>query len=182
MCRPLFSMAMEAYLSPRTIKRMKQLEQEKDILVQGLEAVDRARDWYLTQIRAVQEKQKYIGKSSSPHDYSVEAHQERMNFQQTRIFEVNQQLKALVDSSEKGFPLHMNLALSQPLPKQRPENTETSNIVAMLKGQNRLLTQEVSQKSDKISQLEREKATLIRDMFESRSKNRNANYDDTTFM
>lgn len=42
--------------------------------------------------------------------------------------------------------------------------------------------QEVSQKSDKISQLEREKATLIRDMFESRSKNRNANYDDTTFM
>ena len=48
------------------IKRMKQLEQEKDILLQGLEAVDRARDWYQKQIQAVQDKQKYIGKGSSP--------------------------------------------------------------------------------------------------------------------
>ena len=45
---------------------MKQLEQEKDILLQGLEAVDRARDWYQKQIQAVQDKQKYIGKGSSP--------------------------------------------------------------------------------------------------------------------
>ena len=44
------------------IKRMKQLEQEKDILLQGLEAVERARDWYQKQIQAVQDKQKYIGK------------------------------------------------------------------------------------------------------------------------
>ena len=45
---------------------MKQLEQEKDILLQGLELVDRARDWYQKQIQAVQDKQKYIGKGSSP--------------------------------------------------------------------------------------------------------------------
>ena len=43
---------------------MKQLEQEKDALLQGLEAVERARDWYLAQIRSVQDKQKYVGKTS----------------------------------------------------------------------------------------------------------------------
>ena len=48
------------------IKRMKQLEQEKDILLQGLESVERAKDWYQKQIQAVQDKQKYIGKGSSP--------------------------------------------------------------------------------------------------------------------
>lgn len=41
--------------------------------------------------------------------------------------------------------------------------------------------QEVSDKSDKISKLEQEKASLIRELFESRSKHK-TNYDDTTFM
>ena len=45
---------------------MKQLEQEKDILLQGLESVERAKNWYQKQIQAVQDKQKYIGKGSSP--------------------------------------------------------------------------------------------------------------------
>jgi hypothetical protein len=42
---------------------MKQLEQERDVLLQGLEAVDRAREWYQKQIQNIQEKQKNIGKS-----------------------------------------------------------------------------------------------------------------------
>lgn len=41
---------------------MKQIELEKDVLMQGLEAVDRAREWYLKQISAVQEKMKYLGR------------------------------------------------------------------------------------------------------------------------
>ena len=41
---------------------MKQIEVEKDVLMQGLEAVDRARDWYLKQIASVQEKMKYLGR------------------------------------------------------------------------------------------------------------------------
>lgn len=48
------------------IKRMKQLEQEKDVLLQGLEAVERTKDWYHQQLSAVQEKQKYIGRGASP--------------------------------------------------------------------------------------------------------------------
>lgn len=44
------------------LKRMKQIEQEKDVLMQGLQAVERTRDWYLKQVAAVQEKMKYLGK------------------------------------------------------------------------------------------------------------------------
>lgn len=44
------------------LKRIKQIEQEKDVLMQGLTAVEKARDWYLKQVAAVQEKMKYLGR------------------------------------------------------------------------------------------------------------------------
>lgn len=44
------------------LKRMKQIEQEKDVLIQGLSAVEKAREWYLKQVAVVQEKMKYLGK------------------------------------------------------------------------------------------------------------------------
>lgn len=158
------------------IKRMQQLDEESVMLQRGLEMVDVARDWYLRQLAAVQEKQKMLGKVNH-NDYSLEAHQERMNFQRARISEVNMQLHTLVDSSEKGFPLHMNLAVST---MRVRENFEDASL-KMVRVQNQRLTQEVSEKSEKISKLEQEKASLIRELFESRSKHKSA-YDDTTFM
>lgn len=47
------------------MKRMKQIEQEKDVLLQGLAAVDKAREWYLKQISATQEKIKHLGRMGS---------------------------------------------------------------------------------------------------------------------
>ncbi|XP_041368915.1 suppressor APC domain-containing protein 2-like [Gigantopelta aegis] len=157
------------------IKRMKQLEEERDVLLQGLEMTELCCQWYRKQLAAIHDKQKYLGKTNL-NEHSLEAHQERMNFQKSRIMEVNQQLKTLIESSEKGFPLHMNLAVTPHQPRFATEST-----IKMLKGQNRQLTQEVTQKSDKITQLEREKGTLIRELFEARCMHK-TNYDDTTFM
>uniref|UniRef100_T1IY66 EF-hand domain-containing protein n=1 Tax=Strigamia maritima TaxID=126957 RepID=T1IY66_STRMM len=150
------------------LKRMKQLEQEKDVLLQGLEAVDKAHDWYLRQIASVQDKMQSIGKSTAPVEYSTEAHQEKLNFQMARIFEVNQHLSALVESSERGFPLHMNLAI-QPVQLKRNQD---DNTVRRLREQNHLLTEEVGQKSERITQLEREKSALIRELFQARTQHR----------
>lgn len=44
------------------LKRMKQIEQEKDVLLQGLTAVDEAREWYLKQLSEVQEKIRHAGR------------------------------------------------------------------------------------------------------------------------
>ena len=41
--------------------------------------------------------------------------------------------------------------------------------------------QEVGDKGEKITQLEKEKASLIRELFEARTKHKSS-YDDTTFM
>lgn len=44
------------------LKRMKQIEQEKDVLMQGLSAVEKAREWYIKQVAVVQDKMKCLGK------------------------------------------------------------------------------------------------------------------------
>lgn len=44
------------------LKRMKQIEQEKDVLLQGLSAVEEAREWYLKQLAEVQDKMRYAGR------------------------------------------------------------------------------------------------------------------------
>lgn len=47
------------------LKRIKQIEQEKDILMQGLTAVERTREWYMKQASIVQDKMKYLGRVGS---------------------------------------------------------------------------------------------------------------------
>lgn len=44
------------------LKYMKELEQEKDFLLQGLELIDRAREWYHQHIQLMQEHQRFLGK------------------------------------------------------------------------------------------------------------------------
>jgi hypothetical protein len=157
------------------MKRMKQLEEETAMLRSGLSMVDSAKDWYMKQLAQVSDKQAMLGKVVY-NDNSVEAHQERMNFQRARIAEINQHLETLVESSEKGFPIHMNLALST------PTNKAVDNAsLHRLQERNRQLREEVGQKKEYITQLEMEKASLVRDLFEVRSKN-NSGHDDTTFM
>lgn len=46
------------------LKQMKELEQEKDSLLAGLEVVERARDWYQGQIHNVTERQRQVGQNS----------------------------------------------------------------------------------------------------------------------
>ena len=65
-----------------------------------------------------------------------------------------------------GFPTHMNLELN----KSVSQNTQHQNLllerqVQRLKEQNRQLTQEVGQKSNRVTALEQEKRTVIKQLF-----------------
>ncbi|CAL1274568.1 unnamed protein product [Larinioides sclopetarius] len=150
------------------IKRLKLLEQEKDFLLQGLDVVERARNWYLQQISNVNDKLDRVSKWDIPHsEYSMDAQHERLNFQMTRISEVNQHLNALMETSEKGFPIHMNLAVHQ-RSIYSAQKTATQTI-QRLKNQNHALTEEIAKKSELITQLETEKSALIRELFHART-------------
>uniref|UniRef100_A0AAG5DUD4 Suppressor APC domain-containing protein n=1 Tax=Anopheles atroparvus TaxID=41427 RepID=A0AAG5DUD4_ANOAO len=205
------------------LKRLKQIEQEKDILLQGLSAVEKTRDWYLKQLAAVQEKIRYLGRPGSHMEQWTETQQERLDLQRARVLEVNRHLMMLAESWERGgFPMHMNLAL-RPLPGttgvgspyalhplQRPQSQSTQNMppaipppppsgsyqpspptqpthhhhqpqpqqqqqpemVNHLKQQNHQLAEEINQKNEKLTLLEREKAALIRELMQVQRANR----------
>ncbi|XP_011336860.1 suppressor APC domain-containing protein 2 isoform X2 [Ooceraea biroi] len=144
------------------MKRMKQIEQEKDVLLQGLAAVDKAREWYMKQVSATQEKIKHLGRMGSHVEQWTEAQQERLELQRARVLEVNRHLAALISSWERGgLPLHMNLAfLSAPTSVQLQQDT-----LSRLRQQNHRLTEEVSKKNQRIALLEQEKDSLVRELY-----------------
>ncbi|XP_034951780.1 suppressor APC domain-containing protein 2 isoform X2 [Chelonus insularis] len=144
------------------IKRIKQIEQEKDILCQGLAAVEKAREWYLKQIASTQEKMKHLGSMTSYEEQWTEAQAERLELQRARVLEVNRYLAALTTSWERGgLPLHMNLAF---LNTSNPVRNN-QNAYSQLQHQNYRLTEELNKKTHKIALLEEEKENLIRELY-----------------
>ncbi|EEB17625.1 conserved hypothetical protein [Pediculus humanus corporis] len=143
------------------LKRIKQIEQEKDVLMQGLTAVERAREWYLKQVAIVQEKMKYLGRIGSHAEQWSEAQAEKLELQKARVLEVNRHLTTLTESWERGgLPLHMNLAV---------HNAAPTDVVTRIKHQNHLLNKEVNQKNEIISVLEQEKDALLRELYQARA-------------
>jgi len=183
---------LQSGIDQSMLRRIQALEQERQVLLKGLQAVDKARDWYNAQLNSTQERIRSLGKSTA-NDYSLDAQKERLGFKMARIEEVSRQLIMLVENSDRGFPSHMNLAMADrnktpnvvaKSNNGKPATTganadvdsnasdeESVRIVRRLKDQNHQLTEEVGRKSDRIAMLEKEKSSLIRELFQARSQN-----------
>ncbi|KAM6985374.1 suppressor APC domain-containing protein 2 isoform 2-T2 [Aplochiton taeniatus] len=165
------------------LKQMKELEQEKDSLLAGLDVVERARDWYQNQIHNVTERQRQIGQSHNCTDFFAEASQSRMNVLLPKLQEVNRCLNDLIScSGTQCFPSSgpQTTALSC---SSQPPAPAPPQAIQRLKDQNRQLTQEVTEKSERITQLEQEKSALIKQLFEARARsNHDTSAMDSTFI
>ncbi|CAH1270994.1 SAPCD2 [Branchiostoma lanceolatum] len=149
-------------LDYNVLKRMKQLEQEKDVLLQGLETVERARDWYHTRILAVQDKQKYLDAQSPSSKRLLEASQVCVNNLTAQVQQVNHHLNTLIqDTGDQGLSLHMDLLTSHSGRVASP-TVKTSDNCGHI--------QELGDKTEIIRKLEQEKSLLIRQVFEARSQ------------
>ncbi|XP_009320619.1 PREDICTED: suppressor APC domain-containing protein 2 [Pygoscelis adeliae] len=113
------------------LKHMKELEQEKDFLLQGLELVERAREWYHQHIQFMQERQRFLGKNKTSADFLPEGSQSHLGCLVPKLQEVNRCLGDLLSTTGK----------------------------------------EVTDKSERITQLEQEKSALIKQLFEARAHN-----------
>ncbi|XP_042365914.1 suppressor APC domain-containing protein 2 isoform X1 [Plectropomus leopardus] len=162
------------------LKQMKELEQEKDSLLAGLEVVERARDWYQGQIHNVTERQRQVGQSSHCTDFFTEANQSRMNVLIPKLQEVNRCLNDLIScSGMQSFPSSTAQTAANP----PPPGPAPSQAIQRLKDQNRLLTQEVTERSERIAQLEQEKSALIKQLFEARARSaQDTSTMDSTFI
>ncbi|XP_025905409.1 suppressor APC domain-containing protein 2 [Nothoprocta perdicaria] len=166
------------------LKHMKELEQEKDFLLQGLEMVERAREWYHQHIQFMQERQRLLGKNKSSTDFLPDGSQSHLGRLLPKLQEVNRCLSDLL--SAVGKSANPSSALTRPGPAGpvvSPASAGSQQAISMLKEQNRLLTKEVTDKSERITQLEQEKSALIKQLFEARALNNHETSQlDSTFI
>ncbi|XP_041068395.1 suppressor APC domain-containing protein 2-like [Carcharodon carcharias] len=149
------------------LKQMKELERERDALLHGLEVVERARDWYHQQIHAVHQRQKHVRQGYGNKDYFTDPHQNRAYLLLAKIQEVNCCLSDLISSSGKlPFVHHHTNGFGSPLKVMGFQRQPISS----LKEQNHLLTKELSMKSERITILEQEKTSLIKQLIEAREQ------------
>lgn len=82
--------------------------------------------------------------------------------------EVNRHLASLEESWEQGgFPMHMNLAVRNHYYINNNGLPQFLDVqMNQLKAQNRQLTEEVSQKSERITGLENERKSLYRELLQ----------------
>ncbi|NXV37850.1 SAPC2 protein, partial [Rissa tridactyla] len=163
------------------LKHMKELEQEKDFLLQGLELVERAREWYHQHIQFMQERQRLLGKNKTSAEFLPEGSQSHLGCLLPKLQEVNRCLGDLLSTT--GKPGNSSSALSKLVPVASPASAGSQQAINMLKEQNRLLTKEVTDKSERITQLEQEKSALIKQLFEARARNNHETSQlDSTFI
>uniref|UniRef100_F6Z5D4 Suppressor APC domain-containing protein n=1 Tax=Ciona intestinalis TaxID=7719 RepID=F6Z5D4_CIOIN len=156
------------------LKLIQQLEQEKDVLLQGLDALERGRDWFQERISDVQEKQRLLSNNGMKPTRDVTENdatvtQSRIDNLLTKVSEMSKLVQALYSLlclviSIIGF-------LFQPLDAgESPDSTKNARVITALREQNHVLTRDVTKKSDKISQLEHEKSVLVQQLFQAKAE------------
>nr|XP_012639851.2 suppressor APC domain-containing protein 2 [Microcebus murinus] len=168
------------------LKQLKELEQEREVLLQGLEMMARGRDWYQQQLQRVQERQRRLGQSRASADFGAAGSPRPLGQLLPKVQEVAQCLGELLAAACAGRALPTS-SLGLPCPALAPASPPASSwqqqTILMLKEQNRLLTQEVTDKSERITQLEQEKSALIKQLFEARAlSQQGAGPLDSTFI
>ncbi|XP_056314880.1 suppressor APC domain-containing protein 2 isoform X2 [Danio aesculapii] len=146
------------------LKQMKELEQEKDSLLAGMDVLDQAREWFQTQIHNIMETQRLIGQNRHTSECSCESTQSRLDVLLPKLQDVSRCLNELISCSGKTLP-----STAAPYAGGSPSAAAPPQAIHTLKEHNRLLTQEVTEKSERISQLEQEKCALIKQLFEARA-------------
>uniref|UniRef100_A0A2K6JX23 Suppressor APC domain containing 2 n=1 Tax=Rhinopithecus bieti TaxID=61621 RepID=A0A2K6JX23_RHIBE len=144
------------------LKQMKELEQEKEVLLQGLEMMARGRDWYQQQLQRVQERQRRLGQSRASAVSATALEPRPLGRLLPKVQEVLLAAACASPAPSSSEPPCPALTSTSPLGWQQ-------QTILMLKEQNRLLTQEVTEKSERITQLEQEKSALIKQLFEARA-------------
>ncbi|XP_029769939.1 suppressor APC domain-containing protein 1 [Terrapene carolina triunguis] len=180
------------------LQRRQARERERDALLQGLELAERLRGWYRRHLLEAQRRQEQAG--AEP-DYFPDSCPNQSCLLLAKIQEVNLGLRNLLASPGKADPppCFPSSRFGGPVFQMGKQQEFQQQAVNVLKEQNRLLikvrrrpwaqegefgtrkTAEVSEKSDRIAQLEQEKAALCRQLQESRGY-RLSSHKESTFI
>ncbi|XP_021563509.1 suppressor APC domain-containing protein 2, partial [Carlito syrichta] len=156
--------------------------------------------WYQQQLQRVQERQRRLGQSRASPDLGAAGSPRPLGQLLPKVQEVARCLGELLAAACAGRVSVLPARLRAPEPSCSPPDhvlpqalpaasasppgwQQQQQTIFMLKEQNRLLTQEVTSKSERITQLEQEKSALIKQLFEARAlSQQDAGPLDSTFI
>ncbi|XP_072405968.1 suppressor APC domain-containing protein 2-like [Chiloscyllium punctatum] len=150
------------------LKRMKELEQQRDALWFGLGMVERARDWYHQEIHQVQQRLRHSSETPGEKEQASMSLVNHPSLLQDKIQHVNCCLSDFISSADRMFLPHCHTGQADPeplTPRAKVRRSQQQNL-EVLKQHNYWLTKEVSRKSQRITQLEHEKAILIKQLLD----------------
>ncbi|KAM8953581.1 suppressor APC domain-containing protein 1 [Pelodytes ibericus] len=129
-----------------TLRRMKELEQERDALLDGMQLVERARSWYMERLHEAEQQRELQCSTDQALPPPLLGSSLLIQIQ-----DVNRFLNDLLSSPEK---------------KQPSYTTKLPDPITTLKHQNQLLTRELSVQSERIWKLQRENEALYKELEE----------------
>ncbi|GMT32048.1 hypothetical protein PFISCL1PPCAC_23345 [Pristionchus fissidentatus] len=145
--------------------------EEEEIIQKGLEKACRLVDWYKERRETIEKRQRLLHKGVVALDSSVP--EQRLNFLRAHVSELNRKATALMETSERGFPTHINLrstpasapsvvisAPSSKAPSPSVVSASDKGRMDVLEQQNRVLSHELIEKTRQIDQLKRESAQM----------------------
>ncbi|KAG9470777.1 hypothetical protein GDO78_016779 [Eleutherodactylus coqui] len=131
------------------LRRMKELEQERDALLDGVQLVEKAREWYRERLQESVQQRDWQGTLDQAPPPPLLG-----STLLVQIQEVNRFLSDLISSSEK-----VNR-------RQTPYSGKHPDPLVTLRSQNQLLTRELSTQNERIWKLQRENESLYRELEE----------------
>lgn len=138
------------------LKRLKQLEQEKNMLKETLSTVTETQNWLNQKLHAVHDQIRHVGRSTAPLESSTNHHQERLDMKRAQTAEVVRNLVRLVNNwssiDKNNFMFELNLETQW----------SSHERLQRLKQDNHQLLQELSEKREMVARLEHQMRQMKR--------------------
>merc|ERR1719412_491878 len=131
---------------------MDNLGQSKKALEEGIQCIEKVEQWYKNQLDAIEDQFLIVEQIDEISDQEI-------NFNVNEVHDLNCRMSQLVAGS--------NLETSKP--NEMNANQELQRRIERLQEQNRMLTTEISRQSNRVTALEQDKRSLIKQLFQQSS-------------
>jgi len=155
------------------VKRTEHLEQAKKVLSGGLSLLHKSSEWYSSQLETVENQLRTAQNENNESEMTTNL---SLNCNINMVQDLNLRLNHLLqlplqqqntDTKQPQF----DRKSQQPVLSRQESNFEMQRRIERLQEQNRMLTREISRQGNRVTALEQDKRSLIKQLFQQTSSN-----------
>ena len=156
------------------MKRIEHLEQAKKVLSGGLSLLHKSSEWYSSQLETVESQLKTAQNENNESEMTTNLSLncninmvQDLNLRLNHLLQLPQQQNTATDAKQPQFDGKRHQAVLS----RQESNFEMQRRIERLQEQNRMLTGEISRQGNRVTALEQDKRSLIKQLFQQTSSN-----------